>query len=304
MNTSRAGRVLVATSGSTASRSAVGYAARDAAARGLTLEIVHVVPPTVFGGPSGNEPNLVVRRAGHELLAHAEEMARSAAPSVEVTTSLLTGSRPDAVVAHGRGADLLVVGAAPHDLVGRLWTGSTVVGIAARATCPVLVVPAGEPREPAQEVLVGLKSTSHADNLLATAFAFADRTGSRLRILHTWHLLSPYDDAIAVRRPTPDYEIEQGRAIERLIEGLRRAHPDVDAAVELVHGQPAYTLVAGSREADVVVISRPLHGGVVHHLGATARAVLRDAACAVLVVPPHAAGAKVGGPGVEIAVTP
>ena len=33
------------------------------------------------------------------------------------------------------------------------------------------------------------------------------------------------------------------------------------------------------------MISRPSHGGFVHHLGATARAVIRDAGCPVLVVP-------------------
>ena len=36
----------------------------------------------------------------------------------------------------------------------------------------------------------------------------------------------------------------------------------------------------------MAVISRPAHGGFVHYLGATARAVIRDAACPVEVVPP------------------
>jgi nucleotide-binding universal stress UspA family protein len=55
-----------------------------------------------------------------------------------------------------------------------------------------------------------------------------------------------------------------------------------------VHGQPAHTLVEASKAADLLVISRPVHGSFVHHLGATARAVIREAACPLVVVPPLA----------------
>ena len=64
------------------------------------------------------------------------------------------------------------------------------------------------------------------------------------------------------------------------------AYPDVQVRVEVVHGQAAYALVGLSAEADLLIVSRPAHGGFVHSLGATARAVIRDAACPVEVVPP------------------
>ena len=290
MSTRRAGRVVVATSGSAASRSAITYAAREAAARGLPLEIVHVIPSTMPVGPYGGAPDTVVRKAGREVLDHGEELARRTEPHVLVVTTLVTGSRVDALVHHAEGADLLVVGAPPHDLLERLWTGSTVTGTAARATCPVAIVPPRPTDVPAppptRSVLVGLKSSRRAGYLLSTAFAVAAQRQAELRIVHAWHLTSPYDEAVSEREPTPDRVTEEGRAIEGQLIDLRMAYPDVQVSVDLVHGQAAYTLVTASRDADVLLISRPAHGGFVHYLGATARAVIREAVCPVLVVPP------------------
>jgi nucleotide-binding universal stress UspA family protein len=290
MSTRRAGRVVVATSGSAASRSAITYATREAVGRGLPLEIVHVIPSTMPVGPYGGAPDAVVRRSGRELLDLGEQLARRTDSHVLVVTTLLTGSRVDALVHHSEGADLLVVGAPPHDLLERLWTGSTVTGTAARARCPVAIVPPrpddAPPPTPTRTVVVGLKSTRRAGYLLSTAFAVAAQQQAELRVVHAWHLTSPYDEAVAGRVPTPDWETEEGRSIEGQLIDLRMAYPEVQVDVELVHGQAAYTLVAASHEADVVLISRPAHGGFVHYLGATARAVIREAACPVLVVPP------------------
>lgn len=286
MSTSRTGRVLVATSGSAASQSAITFAARTAAARGLALEIAHVVTPTIAVGPYGVSPDPVVRQAGREVLARGETLAHRIEPHVDITTTLLIGSRPDAIVEKSHDADLIVVGGAPHDLMGGLWAGSTVTGVAARASCPVAVIPSENAEPGTHRVVVGLKSTQHVDQLLHAAFAVASQTGSELRIIHVWQLLSPYDNAVAERLPTPGWEVEQGHAIEALLIDLRMAYPTVPVHVDLVHGQPGRALVEASREADVLVISRPVHGGFVHHLGAAARAVLREAHCPVLVVPP------------------
>ncbi len=304
MSTGRTGRVLVATSGSAASESAITFAARTAASRGLSLEIVHVVTPTVAVGPYGVSPDVVVRQAGRELLARDEALARRITPHLDVTTTLLMGSRPEAIVDRAHDADLVVVGAPPHDITGRLWTGSTVTGVAARAACPVAVIPSDQPTSRTHQVLVGLKSTQHVEQLLSAAFAVANQTGSDLRIVHTWQMLSPYDNAVADRLPTPGWEVEQGRAIDALLIDLRLAYPNVPVRVDLVHGRAGHALVEASRQADVLVISRPVHGGFVHHLGATARAVLRESRCPVLVVPPGDVSIATPYAGAEVAATP
>ena len=305
MSISRTGRVLVATSGSAASESAITFAARTAEARGLALEIVHVVTPTVVVGPYGGAmPDTALRQAGRAVLADGEAVAHRVAPGLDVTTTLLIGSRPEAIVDKAHDAALVVVGGPPRDLLGRLWTGSTVTGVAARATCPVAVIPAGQPETTTHEVLVGLKSTEHVEQLLSTAFAIANRTGSSLRVVHAWQLMSPYDNAVAERLPVPAWETEVGEEIEALLIDLRLAYPTVPVRVDLLHGQAGYTLVEASREADLLVISRPAHGGFFHHLGAAARAVLREAHCPVLVVPPGETSVAAPYAGVNLAATP
>ena len=109
---------------------------------------------------------------------------------------------------------------------------------------------------------------------------------AELRIVHAWHLTSPYDEAVSVGEPIPDRVTEEGRTIEGQLIDLRMAYPDVQVRVELTHGQAAFALVGESAEADLLMVSRPAHGGFVHYLGSTARAVIRDATCPVEVVPP------------------
>ncbi|WP_151082199.1 universal stress protein [Nocardioides cynanchi] len=283
------GHVVVATDGSEGSLAAVRYAARAAEGRGVELEVVHVVPPGLPAGPFGAVPDAQIRRSGNTTLRHSRDVAVAEVPDLEVVSTLLIGSRVDALVWHTHDAAVLVLGAAPHGLVERLWTGSVVTGIAARATCPVAIVPLGahEPRAGAgRRIVVGLKSTEHAEHLLGAAFALARQTQSDLTVVHAWHLVSPYDDAIAERTLRRAWLVEQERTLEDALIDHRLAFPEVQVDVDLVHGQAAFALVGLSRTADILMISRPGHGGLVHYLGSTARAVIRDAECVVEVVPP------------------
>jgi nucleotide-binding universal stress UspA family protein len=290
MTTALTGHVVVATDGTEGSMVAVTYAAHEAQVRGVPLELVHVVPPCLPAGPFPSAPDADVRLAGHTTLAHSRDAALAAVPGAEVVSTLLVGSRVDAIVEHTHHAALLAVGAAPHGKLERLWTGSVVTGIAARATCPVVIVPPGahEPRPGvARRILVGLKSTAHAEHLLSTAFALARQTQSDLTIVHAWHLIGGYDDVIAERTVRRAWLVEQERILQDALIDHRMAFPDVQVDFDLVRGQAAFALVKESHTADVLLISRPGHGGLVHYLGSTARAVIRDAECVVEVVPPQ-----------------
>jgi nucleotide-binding universal stress UspA family protein len=150
----------------------------------------------------------------------------------------------------------------------------------------VVVPPGFGDRPRTGRVLLGLQDVHHADRLLSTGFEVAERTGSELVVQHVWHLTSPYANALRERTLDPDWEAEQVRAIEERLAGPSAAHPDVKVRVEMVHGQAAYELVTAGATADLLMISRPAHGGFVHYLGSTARAVIREAPCPVEVVPP------------------
>ena len=169
----------------------------------------------------------------------------------------------------------------------RVWTGATVAGAVSRAACPVVVVPASwEPSAPRGRVVAGLKSPHHAAELLATAFALAGELGAELEVLHAWKLQGVYDEMIASSIEEEHTNARELDELEPLLGGLRLAYPRVRAYVRVVHRRPAGALIGASGRADRLVISKPDHGARMHHLGRTARAVLREAQCPVEVVVP------------------
>jgi nucleotide-binding universal stress UspA family protein len=280
-------RVVVATSGSSSSKAAVDYAAHEASNRGSALEIVHVIWPTAVG-PLPGSPDVMVREAGWDVLSAAKDRAVHVAPEVRVTMSLLTGSRADCLVHHARDADLLVLGAPPRTLVDWVLAGTTVTGAASRAACPVVVVPADSVgRTRTGILLVGLKNVDGDDHLVRTAFAVARQNQASLRIVHAGALTSTH---------------QATRTIEDRLIDLRMTFPEVQVEVEVAAEPPVAALRERSGAADLVMISRPTHGGVLHHLGATARALLKESTCPVEVVPPRARALPGEAVGVDTAV--
>jgi len=279
--------VVAATDGSRGSRAAVVYAAQEARTRGLPLEVVTVMPAYLPAGPFPVAPDASMHKAAHAVLDEAADLAEATVPGLEVTTTLLLGSRVDALVRHTTDAALLAVGAPPHGLAERLWTGSTVTGAAARVRCPLVIVPPEQGSAPRTgRVVVGLKTTRQAEHLLGAAFSVAQQTQSDLRVVHAWRMLSGYDDMIADRTTTSEKVTELVLSIEDNLIDLRLAYPEVQVEVEVLHRQAAFALTEESGDADLLVISRPAHGGFVHYLGSTARAVIREARCPIEVVPP------------------
>jgi hypothetical protein len=83
---------------------------------------------------------------------------------------------------------------------------------------------------------------------------------------------------------------EQKDVIRDLLAPWQEAYPQVRVRVRVVHEYPVRALVESSREADRLVLVKPLHGSLVHHLGRTARGALRFAECPVQVVPAEPRG--------------
>jgi nucleotide-binding universal stress UspA family protein len=281
------GFAVVAVDGSEEGYAAVEFAAKEAHRLGLTLRLAHVMPAHVPVGPP------LMLGAGLELGAYASETLASAgrvvadvAPHVDVTTHLLVGGRVSRVVDLAQGARFIVVGRRPSRALDRAWSGGTLDGIVSRARCPVLVVPLQRTgAERPSRVVAGFKAPHHAAELFRAAFGTAEVLGAELEILHAWKLSSGYDDMIARRVSEASVNHDQKKAIWELVSRWQESYPDVRARVHVVHEYPVRALVDASREADRLVLGKPLHGSVVHHLGRTARGVLRFAECVVEVVP-------------------
>ena len=183
-------------------------------------------------------------------------------------------------------AALLVLGAERRSFAGRIWTGDIVAGVSAHATCPVVVVPPEwEPAHEHGRVVVGVKDSESAADLVFAGLELADELGAELVVIHAWKAPSGYDDIIARRTFADEYARRQTALLEPLVQTHRAEHPAVPVRIEVVHAQPTQTLMRASAHADRLLISRPRHRGFLHHLGYVGRAILHEARCPVEVHP-------------------
>ena len=154
-----------------------------------------------------------------------------------------------------------------------------------------LVVPSSwSHAEPARRVVVGYKSSSASREVVTVGFVEAQRRGADLLVRHMWRLPGAYDDVVTVRMDDERWNRAERARIEAEIADRRTDHPEVTCKVVVTHDRPARALVAESRSAELLVLSRPVHGGALHHVGGTVRRVLRLSEGPVQIVPPSPAG--------------
>lgn len=293
--------VVVGVDGTDGSSAAIRYAALDAQRHGVALLLVHVEPDEVSVAPMFPSIEGGLREVGDRLLHEATATAAAIAPDVTTSELRRTGQRAAALAGESVGARAVVLGHEPRSLIDRVVTGSTAVGVAARADCPVIVVPHDwDPDLRVGRVVVGLKSLTHHSNTLDQAFAEAADRGARLVIMHAWRLPPAYADLVAGRGGVDAWRVSCETAIGDLIARLRLDHPGVDVSVEAVYDQAARTLLHASTEADLLITGRRGHG-VPHEfrLGSTVRAVLRQTRCPLMVVPPGPASPTLEGLSLE-----
>jgi len=285
--TAAAGSIVVGADGSERGFVGVRWAAEEAKRTGVPLYVVCAVPSLSPSGPLLVVPDSDLRTYGARVVDDAVKLARKHVPDVDVSGVMRPGHRVSELVSFSRDAALLVLGARHLSLTEHVWTGATVTGAVSRAVCPVLVLPASwEPSDPATgDVVVGFKQPRHADEVLAAAFATAADLGTGVHVLHVWRLDGVYDDLIAGRTEEDEWSREEHGVIERQLCDLREAYPEVAVRVDVVHNRPAKALVEASAGARRLLIGKPAHGAALHHLGRTARGVLRGSHCPVQVLP-------------------
>lgn len=282
------GFAIAAVDGTEASYAAVRFAVEEASRLDVGLRLAHVTPVLAPAVPVWSpETARSIRAFASETLASAARIAQDVAPEVGVSTHLLSGGRVSQIVELADGAAFVVVGRRPSALLDRAWSGGTLDGVVSRSQCPVYVVPEDlrRERDGTPRVVAGFKSTAHADELFEAAFGAAAGLGAELEVLHAWKLSSGYDDMIATRVSEAAWNHEQKDAIWTVLRPWLDAYPHVHVRVRVTHEHPVRALVGASRDADRLVLVKPLHGGLAHHLGRTARGVLRFAGCPVEMVP-------------------
>ena len=294
--------VTVGLDGSSESRAAAEWAAREAKLRGLPLRLVQVWEPAP-------EPMAQAPLLGAETQAHwSERIPRETAeglrlrhPGVHVDVEQIPGRPADALAGAAKGAELLVLGSRGLSGIGGFLVGSVGMAVIADTETPVVLVRAGEQAADEHEtdpagipsaatayrpVVLGLDTGHPHATVIAFAFEEASRRGTSLRVVHGWNL-PPYS---AYGLPAdPELNAELGRqeaaALTEVLRPWRQKYPDVEVAEESRSGSPANHIIDASRDASLVVVGRRIRRSPIGvHIGSVTHAVLHHATAPVAVV--------------------
>lgn len=291
------GLIVVGTDGSASSMDAVAAAAREAAWRDAALRVVHVFGWPEVHFPSGGSPLLCTERDMHTLtdplMACAVERARAVAPRVSVRGDVVRGDALNVLVEQSRDAQAVVVGSRGTGAFAELLVGSTGVGLAAHARCPVLVVRGGPDRS--GPVLVGVDGSPGARDAVVFAFDEAALRMTHVVALHAW---TTWNVPVPPRPPDPAAPYAYGPGVlaqdeERLlaeaVAGCAERYPQVRVEQRSVRAATRETLIAESGSAQLLVVGTRGRGGFTGLLlGSVSQTVLHHAHCPVAVVPRRA----------------
>jgi nucleotide-binding universal stress UspA family protein len=291
--------VVVGYDGTGRALSALTWAAREAAERGLPLRVIEAVP---YAAASGREPlvadQVPTGKADH-VLDEGIRIASTILDRAQVSGTTAVGHPAGVLVEASDHAALLVVGQRSQDASVSSAIGSTSLVLADRAHCPVVVARgATGPERCALPVVVGV--TGDAGSRVALDFAAhaAQVRGVALLIVAAWSLPparewsrgAPGFDTVAQLARDLTARAEAVAAASE--DHVRRHYPSVATRTRVDQVDAATALERASHQAGLLVVGARAAGStasdrrsVVPGWGRVAQAVLGRAACPVAVVP-------------------
>jgi len=287
----RSGPVVIGVSNRfTADVQSLRAAAAWAARRHLDLQLVVGLDRT------GTDDE--VYQAGTEqrrrfALAELERLANHLAllldPTQRIHTSVSDLPAVDILVAASATAGLLVLQRRRLGPITRLRVGSTSADVTARSLCPVLIIHADDRSDPDTDdpraVLVGVDERGHGEHAIAEAFAEASWRNVPLTAVHAWAPAVPTYLPPGALEGTESHTAIVAGVAEQLA-GYRSQYPDVMLRQLVVEGEPVPVLLDLASDHDLLVVARHSDGHRTRRdLGSTARRVIEEASCPVLITP-------------------
>jgi nucleotide-binding universal stress UspA family protein len=280
--------VVVAVGGSGAD-AALTFAIAEARRNGGPLHLVHVLrlPDT---GPYASLYAGAIDHANGLLEAAAATARDTAGADLEITTERIDNGWVISELAHHADQGRMVV--LQHrrlGLVRRFLTGSTVNGVGARASVPVVSVPEDWSAAPGRPpvVTVGIQDPEEAGGLLRTAYEQARQRQARLVVLHSCWLAGEYGVFTVDEAFRTEQERQFRASMTPSVDTLRGELPGVEVELVVRFIPAAEALLAASDTSDLLVLGRRHHllpPGT--HLGPLARTVLGNSIGPVLLAPP------------------
>ncbi len=267
--------VLAGFDGSTTARTAVMWAAAEAARRGSELLLARAYERPIEVTDLSWTP--VGLRDHQPRAAHCENAVRELAadcvaahPDLAVSTTIRPG-HPEEVLgelAEETDAALVVLGAAEHGPVARFVLGSVAADMVHRVARPLVAVRHEPTAAEDAPVVLGLAGTAEDDPAIGFAFDFADRQQAPLHAIHASHQRDGVVHA------------------ERLLTPWRERYPRVRVQTDVLADKAAHALVDRSAGARLLVVGCHHHGAL-HRvlLGSVSHTTLYHAECPVAVIP-------------------
>ncbi len=284
------GRPILVGVGPEAVDAALEFAAAEAIRAGCGLHLVHAVHVV----PAGPENILLtavdIDAWGREILASAVKRAEDLVDgAVPVTNELRRGTAVQVLVEAGLTARMVVLEHRHLSRLERVVNRTVAGGVAAHLRVPVVAVPSGWVRPTGEPVVVaGVDVPERSAEVLSAAAAEARARGAALRIVHSWGM--PVHEGVMIEPSQHQPWADRSRAeVRAALDALGDESVAIEADVVVHPGRAIEAILDACDGAELLVIGR--HDPLIpvgSHIGPVARAVLREAACPVLLASPHA----------------
>lgn len=284
--------VVVAVDGSERNRSAVDWAATEAASAGCELMLVTVVDHHEAPGPFVSiraKRQQAENLQAQAILADLETELRASRDDQDIRTRVISGSPVGILVEEFTDARTIVVGKRGLGAFSRVIVGSTSIAVAGRARVPVTVVPDSWKQDDHRDgpVVIGIDPYRPDHHPIHLAFSRAERLGVPLVAVHGWEPPASYAWEAAVPAWTDtDFEQMSHTEFDKVLVGWREHFPDLEVHAVHSHGHPAMAVLDAAEEAQLVVLGRHSNSRMSGFaFGSVTRAVLHYSTCPVIVVP-------------------
>lgn len=289
-----AGSVVVGVDGSEDAHRAIVWAADQAAHEKRPLVLVHGSPrlgTSIYPGAEymimDSASLAAFAEAARVVLADSTDIATQVHPELRVS-SVEVGTDPrEALLRASTQAHLLVVGSRGRGRVASLLLGSVSAAIAARASCPVVVVrPPGGDSGARKGVLVGARFEPGSLPVIEHAFAHASLHRMPLSVTHCYFDTEgsqhPSTRAGTYRTDLDDLREDLAQSVA----GLGEKFPDVQVDLDLRTGSFRHVLADAAGTHDLVVVGRRSGSRLDRAIGTwSTLSIVENAAGVVAVVP-------------------
>ena len=136
-------------------------------------------------------------------------------------------------------------------------------------------------------IVVGIDGSPASEAALHWALVYAANTGGSVHALMSWNehpMLAGVSETLGGGVPLDIVEEQANGLLDTTISAATPDGNSVTITKAAVSGPPSDILVEASRDADLVVVGRPMKSGLLH-LGSVSTRVAREAVCPVVVVP-------------------